>query len=197
MSQANRRRSIPIVDRAFQHKYTAIMVSIAVVVSVVLGGLLLQSYWEMNRIMDLAASDPDIRDKVDFAQALRVFQMSAAFLVLEVLVVGLLGLVITHRVCGPVLVIHRQLLTMLDGKYPHARPLRQGDEFLEIYKALTRVIESLRKREAEEVDKLNQAVVAARQKGMPAADVALLEQLVAEKRLRADSNGNASSVGAG
>jgi signal transduction histidine kinase len=187
MSQANRRRSIPIVDKAFQYKYTAIMVLIAAVVSALLGGLLLQSYWELNRIMDLAMSDPDIRDKVDSAQALRVFQISAAFLVLEVLIVGLMGLIITHRVCGPVFVIHRQLASMLEGKYPHIRPLRDGDEFRETYKVLTALVESFRKREAEEADKLQQAIVAARQKGMLESDVALLEQLVAEKRLRAAS----------
>jgi hypothetical protein len=192
MSQANRRRSIPIVNRAFQYKYAAIMVAIAAVVSLVLGYLLLQSYWEMNRIMDLALSDPDIKDKVDPSQALRVFQVSAGFLVLEVLVVGVMGLIMTHRMCGPVFVIHRYLATMLDGKYPRPRPLRAGDEFGETYKLLTVFIESLRKRDEEEAGKLNEVIAAAKHNGMPAADVKLLEQLVAEKRAR---TGSAATAG--
>ena len=44
MAQANKRKAIPIADKAFQYKYTAIIVSIVVVISAVLGYLLLQSY---------------------------------------------------------------------------------------------------------------------------------------------------------
>src|SRR5258705_143192 len=98
MSQANKRRSIPVVDKAFQYKYTAIIVSIVVVVSAVLGYFLLQSYWEMNRIMDLALASPEMSDKVNGGAALNVFYVSIAFLVFEVLALSVMGLIITHRV---------------------------------------------------------------------------------------------------
>ena len=197
MAQSNKRRSIPVVDKAFQYKYTAIMVSIVAVVSAVLGYLLLQSYWEMNRIMDLALEIPEIGDKVDAADALRAFSVSLVFLVFVVLAVGVMGLIITHRVCGPVFVIHRQLTTMLDGKYPRTRPLRQGDEFRETFKVFTAVVESLTKRDGDEVEKLNQVIAAARQKGVPESDVTLLEQLVAERRGRARSDGDGPPAGVG
>ena len=193
MAQSNKRRSIPVVDKAFQYKYTAIIICIVAVVSAVLGYLLLQSYWEMNRIMDLALESPEISDKVNEDDALRVFYISLVFLVLEVLALGVMGLIITHRVCGPVFVIQRHLTTMLDGKYPRTRPLRQGDEFRETFKVFTAVVESLKKRDADEVEKLNQAIAAARQKGVPESDLAPLEQLVAERRVRARSDGNGPS----
>ena len=197
MAQSNKRRSIPVVNKAFQYKYTAIIVSIVAVVSAVLGYLLLQSYVEMNRILDLALESPEIRDKVNADDALRVFYVSLVFLVFEVLAVGVMGLIITHRVCGPVFVIQRQLTTMLDGKYPPMRAIRQGDEFRETYNVFAAVVESLKKRDADEVEKLNRAIAAARQKGVPESDVALLEQLVAERRFRARSNGDGPSAGAG
>lgn len=188
MAQLNKRRSIPICDRAFQFKYTAIIISIVVVVSVVLGYLLLHSYWEMNRIMDLASQSPEMSDKVDRDTALNVFKVSFAFIVFEVLALGVMGLIITHRVCGPVFVIHRYLTNILDGTYPHTRPLRQGDEFGETFKVFTEVIESLKKRDADEVETLNRVIAAARQKGVPDRDIAMLEQLVVERRARVRSN---------
>jgi hypothetical protein len=185
MAKANKRRSIPVVDKAFQYKYTAIIVSIVVVVSAVLGYLLLQSYWEMNRIMDLALDSPEISDKVNGGAVLHVFYISIAFLVFEVLALSVMGLIITHRVCGPMFVIHGYLTTMLDGKYPQTRALRRGDEFGETFKVFTEVVESLRKRDADEVEKLDQAIAAAKQKGVPESAVALLEQFVTERRARA------------
>ena len=197
MAQSNKRRSIPVVDKAFQYKYTAIVVAVVAVVSAVLGYLLLQSYWEMNRIMDLALDTPDISDKVNGDDALRVFYISFAFLVFEVLAVGVMGLIITHRVCGPVFVIQRHLMTMLEGKYPRTRPIRQGDEFREAFKVFTAVVESLKKRDADEVQKLNQVIAAARQKGVPESDVVLLEQLVAERRARARGDEDEAAAGMG
>ncbi|MEO8007699.1 MAG: hypothetical protein ABI728_04155 [Betaproteobacteria bacterium] len=197
MAQSNKRRSIPVVDKAFQYKYTAIIISIAVVVSTLLGYLLLQGYLEMNRIMDLAMQSAEISDKLTGEDAMRVFYISLVSLVFEVLALGVMGLIITHRVCGPVFVIQRHLTTMLDGKYPRARPLRRGDEFLETFKVFTAVVESLKKRDADEVETLNRAIAAARQKGVSESDLAPLEQLVTERRVRARSDEDAPSAGAG
>lgn len=197
MAQPNKRRSIPVVDKAFQYKYTAIIVSIVVVVSAAFGYLLLHSYWEMNRIMDLALESSAISDKVNGDDALRVFYISLAFLVFEVLAFGVMGLLITHRVCGPMFVFRRDLTTMLDGKYPLARPIRQGDEFRETFKVFMAVVESLKKRDADEVEILNHAIAAARQKGVPESDVALLEQLVAERRVRVRGDVDGLSAGVG
>jgi hypothetical protein len=183
MAESNKRRSIPVVDKAFQYKYTAIIVSIVVVVSAVLGYLLLQSYWELNRIMDVAMGLPE-KPKVSPDAARQVFHISAAFLVFEVLALGVMGLIITHRVCGPVFVIHGHLMTMLDGKYPHTRPLRSKDEFQETFKLFTAVIESLQQRDANEMKTLNRAIAAAKEKGVPDPDIAPLRELVAERQAR-------------
>lgn len=195
MTQSNKRRSIPVVDKAFQYKYTAIIVSIVVVVSVALGYLALKSYWEMNRIMDLALVSSAISDKVNAEDALRVFSIALVFLVFEVLALGVMGLIFTHRVCGPVFVIQRHLTTMLDGRYPLTRPIRRGDEFRETFKIFTAVVESLKKRDAEEVEKLSQVIAAARQKGVSEADLEPLEQLVAALQLRARGDGDGPSAG--
>ena len=147
--------------------------------------------------MDLALESSAISDKVNGDDALRVFYISLAFLVFEVLAFGVMGLIITHRVCGPMFVFRRDLTTMLDGKYPLARPIRQGDEFRETFKVFMAVVESLKKRDADEVEILNHAIAAARQKGVPESDVALLEQLVAERRVRVRGDVDGLSAGVG
>jgi hypothetical protein len=185
MVKVNKRSPIPVVDKAFQYKYTAMIVFIVVLISAGLGYLLLQSYLEMNRIMDVAlASFAGISAKVNEHTALDVFYISVAFLVLEVLALGTMGLIITHRVCGPIFVMHGHLTTMLDGHYPVTRRLRPKDEFRATFELFTAVVESLRQRDADELEKLDQAIAAARQKGVAESDLAPLGQLAAARRAR-------------
>jgi hypothetical protein len=179
-----KRRLIPIVDRKFQFKYTAIIVAIAAVVSTVLGYLLLRSYWEMNEVIDLASLSPEVNDKLNSDDARKVFKITIAFLVVEVGGLGIMGLLITHRVVGPVFVLHRHLSTLLEGKFPNPRPLRQGDEFRETFETFTALIESLKKREAEDVGTLKSVLDAAKAKGMSEAELAPLQKMLDEKQAR-------------
>ncbi len=184
MSQSYKRNRISTVNRRFQYKYTAIMVGIAAVVSAVLGIMLLASYREIDSLLNLVFQTPAFKDKVDVRQVLRVFNFSMVFLVVEVLAIGVLGLVITNRLCGPVFVIERQLTTLLEGKYPRARQLRDGDEFVSTFEVLTAVIELLKKRDEAEAEELTRTITAARHAGMAEAEVAALQRLVDERRAR-------------
>jgi hypothetical protein len=179
-----KRRLIPIVDRRFQFKYTAIIVAIAAVVSTVLGYLLLRSYWEMNEVIDLASLSPEVNDKLNSDDATKVFKITIAFLVVEVLGLGVMGLLITHRVVGPVFVLKRHLSTLLEGKYPITRPLRQGDEFRETFETFMKLMDAYKKRDLDDVEKLRAVMTAARAKGLSDAELANLQQLVDERTAR-------------
>src|SRR5205823_2664209 len=98
------------------------------VISCVLGYLLLASYREMNQVVDIASLSPEVNDKLNTDDAHFVFKITILFLVVEVAGLGVMGLLITHRVVGPVFVLQRHLATLRDGKYPITRPLRAGDE---------------------------------------------------------------------
>jgi hypothetical protein len=67
------------------------------------------------------------------------------------------------------------------------RRLRPKDEFRATFELFTAVVESLRKRDADELEKLDQAIVAARQKGVQESDLAPLERLAAERRVRIEN----------
>lgn len=187
MAAQYKRRLIPIVDRRFQFKYTAIILAIAAVVSTVLGYFLLQSYMEMNEVIDLASLSPEVNDKLNSDDARKVFLITLIFLVVEVLGLGVMGLLITHRVCGPIFVLDRHLRTMLEGKYPNPRPLRAGDEFGDTFEAFRALIDGLKKRDADEIEKLKAALAAAKARGVPEGETTVLQQLIDERAARTTS----------
>jgi len=154
----NKRRLIPIVDRRFQFKYTAIIVTVAAVVSTALGAFLFQSYQEMNDIVATLTS-AEIGASLDTEDSKRVFTVVVAFLVAEVVVLGVLGLLVTHRVCGPIFVLHRHMNTLLEGSYPHLRPLRQGDEFTATFESFRDLVATLKERDVDD-EKVLQDVLA-------------------------------------
>lgn len=176
-----KRRLIPIVDRRFQFKYTAIIVAIAAAVSAVLGYFLLESYLTMNAVIDLAS---EVNDKLNKDDTRKVFGITLVFLVLEVVGLGIMGLLITHRVCGPVVVLTRDMETVLEGKHPAPRVLRQNDEFRETFEIFTAVVDGMRQRDKDEMATIAAAIAAARAKGVAEADVAPLQALVDQRAAR-------------
>jgi hypothetical protein len=184
MAQQYKRRLIPIVDRAFQFKYTGVILLVAAVTSTVLGFFLLKAYREMNEVIGLAAISPEIGEKLDADDAKQVFSIIVASLVGEVVVLGVLGLIITHRVCGPIFVITRHFGTMLDGKYPSLRPLRAGDEFAPMFELFKQLVDKQRDRDAAEISRLTKAMNAARDKGVDAESLAIMQTLIDERSAR-------------
>lgn len=184
MAQHYKRRLIPIVDRAFQFKYTAIIVAVAAVISSVLGYLLLRSYLEMNEVADIAALSPEVGDKLNRDDVTRVFRITLVFLVAEVMVLGVMGLIITHRVAGPVAVLQRHFQTLGAGRYPKTRPLRAGDEFREAFSAFQAMIDEMKRRDASDADRLRAAVETARARGLSDAELAPLQALLDERVAR-------------
>jgi hypothetical protein len=178
-----KRRLIPIIDWRFQFKYTGIIVAIAAVVSTVLGYFLLDSYLTMNELIDLASLSPEVNDKLNDDDARKVFSITLVFLVLEVIGLGVMGLLITHRVCGPVFVLTRHLATILEGKYPSPRPLRQGDEFRETFETFIAVIDQFKKKDVEDLAKLRATMDAAVAAGL-SDGLAPLQSMIDERAAR-------------
>jgi len=184
VAQQYKRRLIPIVDRAFQFKYTGIILLVAAVTSTVLGFFLLKAYREMNEVIGIASISPDIGDRLNADDATKVFQIIIACLIGEVVVLGALGLVITSRVCGPIFVLSRHFGTMLDNKYPSLRPLRSGDEFAPMFELFKQLVDKQRDRDAAEITRIGAALAAARAKGVDPETLQLLQTLVDERAAR-------------
>ena len=184
MANTYQRRRIPIVDRRFQFKYTAMIVGVAAVVSTILGALLLRSYWEMNEVVGLASVNPDVGEQLNNGDARFVFRVTVVFLVLEVFGLGFIGLLITHKVVGPVFVLHRHLRSIVEGIYPNTRPLRTGDEFHDMFTSFTDMVETLRQRDADDLEKLRVVLAGVQQKGLGTSEMATLQALIDERETR-------------
>ena len=68
---------------------------------------------------------------------------------------GVWTLLFTHRISGPLKVMRNHLADLANGRFPHIRPLRQKDEFKDLYGAFHRVVQewqSQRQRDLEVVD---------------------------------------------
>lgn len=111
-------------------------------------------------------------------QQMLLLTLFAALFVL-VIVVGLAGIVITHKVAGPVFKMTRQIRELGDGKWRVPAPLRKGDELGYFFEAFEHMVKSLRARQERELDKLDHAVAMLEKAGR---EVALLKELQAEMR---------------
>jgi hypothetical protein len=197
MAQQYKRRLIPIVDRAFQFKYTGAILMVAALTSTVLGFFLLKAYREMNEVIGLAAISPEIGEKLNADDAKQVFQIIIFSLVAEVVILGVLGLIITHRVCGPIFVITKHFGTMLSGKYPSLRPLRAGDEFAPMFELFKQLVDKQRDRDAAEISRLTKVMAAAREKGVDAETIASLQILVDERTARISQSASSAHPAGG
>jgi nitrogen fixation/metabolism regulation signal transduction histidine kinase len=179
-----KRRLIPIVDRRFQFKYTGLIFGVAAVVSLILGYFLLKAYNELNAMLEVSAA---VNDKLNADSARNVFALVVGFLSAEVILIGVAGLLVTHRVVGPIFVLHRHVATLLEGKYPTLRPLRSGDEFVSTFEAFKQTVQMFQERDQRELDELKAVLEAAEAKGLEEDHTATLRRLVEEREARLES----------
>jgi len=99
-------------------------------------------------------------------------------------VLGVLGLFVTHRVCGPIFVVTRHLQTMIDGRHPELRPQRAGDEFALLFETFRTLIVQSRARDEVEANLIASVIAAAKKGPLGDGDVAALQGLVDERSQR-------------
>lgn len=73
-------------------------------------------------------------------------------------VLGLFGLLFTHRVAGPVHVMNLYVAALAAGHYPRLRPLRKRDALQAFFARFSEAVERIRAREAEEAEALGRAL---------------------------------------
>ena len=151
-----RRRSY-LINRAFQWKYTAVVVVAvfitATFMSYVLFGVLHQQararvvnpavvgVWENTLVIGLAGL---------------AFSVALAF------AFGMWTILITHRICGPMFVIEGYLNDLKQGRIPKPRTLRKKDEFKAFHEAFRDTIDALKVSKQSELEQLNKALEIAR-----------------------------------
>src|SRR5262245_23804168 len=150
MDAAKISRRTYVIDRGFQLKYTLLLVGAGTFVSLLFGGMMYVTH--VNAARELAVPDV-VRFELARSESTLLVLM-AAVSVLMAAALGLFGILITHRVAGPVYVMSHYITVLAKGRYPIMRALRKSDELRDFFQAFQDALEALRGREAEEARNL-------------------------------------------
>ena len=151
-----RRRLIPVIDARFQWKYTLLIVALGVSVSAFMGALLYRVHNDNTKILDLEGN------RFLQEQVIQQDQIFLLYLIVGVIVMGLAlaiwGLLVTHRISGPLYIVARYLGVLASGRYPDVRPLRKRDELQEFFVIFEEAVNGLRERDLRMLQELNEVI---------------------------------------
>jgi hypothetical protein len=156
-----------LVDRGFQLKYALVMAGAGLVVALVFGLWLHQAHAQATALL---APDSETRALIERSDRL----LLGAFVAIAVLLaaaLGLLGVVITHRVAGPVFVMGHYLRVLAEGRFPRMRTLRRSDELKEFFKVFIDAVDMMKLREARHTAVLEDAVRRMREAALVAPEL--------------------------
>ena len=102
---------------------------------------------------------------------------------LLVVLIGLLGIYITHKVAGPVYKMKLLLKRVAQGELNFPRNgLRKGDELGHFFEAFVKMADDLKARQQDEVDRLASAIESAKESGASDAALAKIVALHADMK---------------
>jgi nitrogen fixation/metabolism regulation signal transduction histidine kinase len=87
-----------------------------------------------------------------------LLQVLVAMLSLLVIGVGVGGIVVTHRVAGPIFKMKRLLRQVGEGKLIVRERLRKGDELQHFFEAFEKMVDDLRTRQEAEIARVDEAI---------------------------------------
>lgn len=79
---------------------------------------------------------------------------------------GLYGVVLSHRVAGPMYRLNAELAKLRAGQVTPVTPLRKGDHLVEFYDGFCQATLALREREQREVEVLRRVIASAESEGV-------------------------------
>ena len=94
-----------------------------------------------------------------------------------VVLIGLVGIYITHKVVGPIYKMKMLLRQVGDGKLNFYGKLRKGDELQDFFEVFQAMVDKLKARQASEVEELTEAMAAAKASGASADAIAKIEHV--------------------
>jgi hypothetical protein len=150
---AHGRRSY-LVDRGFQVKYALLLGGAGVLLAAVFGFWLYQAHVQATQLVPL---DPEIRALVDRSDR-ELLVAFAGIAALMGLALAFVGVVITHRVAGPVFVMGHYMTVLSQGRYPRMRTLRRSDELRRFFLVFLEAVDAMKKRDAAHAVALEDAV---------------------------------------
>ncbi|MCX7957878.1 MAG: methyl-accepting chemotaxis protein [Deltaproteobacteria bacterium] len=156
------RRKQFLINRAFQIKYTVIIAVIGIIIAVLWGTLFYKASKENSQQMLLLVQmDPNLSSMTDIikdklaAEDSKIMLYLIAFVIAIFLSLVIWGILITHRIAGPIFIISRYVDSISEGKIPETRPLRKKDELKEFFDKFSKMLDALKGRENDDIVVIN------------------------------------------
>lgn len=148
----NRRRNY-LINPLFQLKYTLTLVTGAFVASCFMGFSLYGFMFQQARAKAINPFSSSAWDN-----SIVIFFFALVFSAILMVVLGCWGVMVTHRVSGPMYVFQRNLKKLAQGYFPSYRPLRKRDEFKAVHEQFFQTVDSLRAARVHDVERLNSMI---------------------------------------
>jgi hypothetical protein len=152
-----------LLNRNLQLKFTLIMVLISATLTAGLGWVVMSKAREASRVVQVRAMDPtdEMAQELvaQFAHNDKVMlAVLVAFGLLLSLVLSAYGIVITHKIAGPLYKVTLYLDKMRDGKLGQVYALRKGDELVDFFEHFKKAHDALRARTEGDIALLDKAI---------------------------------------
>jgi methyl-accepting chemotaxis protein len=173
--EAYTRRQV-LVDRRFQLKYAVGLAIGGASLCAAFGGAVWLALHQARESLG-----PESQATLQGTET-TVLVLSAFMALVMALVLSLVGLLVSHRVAGPMRVLRGQLRQLAEGRFPRWRPLRSHDELRDVFAEFHATVDTLRRREHEELAAVESVLAT----GGGGDARATLTSLAAGKRARLD-----------
>ncbi len=154
-----------LLDRGYQLRFTLTIVGISAALTSVLGWFVLSKAHEASRVVQVRAMDPadELAHQLQVQFAHNDQRMTVALVIFGVvlcLVLAVYGIVLTHKVAGPLHKVSVYLDRIRQGRLGTVNNLRRGDELIDFYQHFKDAHDALRRRTQADVELLDKAIAA-------------------------------------
>ena len=152
-----------LLNSSYQLRFTGVIVVISAILTGGLGYLVLHNAHEASRVVQVRAMDPtdELAQQLatQFAHNDRILMfVLIGFGFLLSLVLAAYGIVLTHKVAGPLFKITNHLDKIRDGKLGVVYNLRKGDQLVDFFEHFKGAHDALRHRTEEDIALLDKAI---------------------------------------
>jgi hypothetical protein len=144
-----------LVDRSFQLKYSFILGVIGALIGVICA---VAMYWVRQRLLDDISLPPALVEELASVNR-QVTWVALVVAILCGVALGVFGILITHRIAGPIYALTQFVAALARGRYPLVRPIRRSDELKDFFELFHKSVESLRAREVEEIFRIEELIL--------------------------------------
>lgn len=156
-----------LLDSKLQLRYTLIMVLISSALTGVLGYIWYRQMRETSKTVEVKAlisltehEIQQLQDEMKSQDRLRLGVL-VGFGVIFALVVAAYGIILTHKVAGPLFKITRYMTEIKDGRIGPIYDLRRGDQLRDFYAVFKEMHISLRQDVEQDLSTLNEVIQSA------------------------------------